>query len=128
MPMPGLLQTGPQPQAGGLMPGRPAPPPVMPQPGPPPGMQQPGMQPPMPPPPRAMLAETGNRVIAKDRAMFDEIKQRARVVGIQAEQMGKLMMIAQKVGIDVSALEPIMETLQEERQRVMKQIIAKQGM
>lgn len=109
--MPGLLQTPqapPQPAGGGMIPQVQASAPRM-----------------KPADAMAMFAGAGEQLIRQDRELFKDIKQRTRAVHLQYEQMAKLIQIAGAMGQDASALAPIMETLDKERKKLMREIVGR---
>lgn len=65
------------------------------------------------------------QLMMTDPDLADDTKARARSLDTQSKQMAKLMQIATAMGEDVSALGPIAQQLQKQRDKAFKELIGR---
>lgn len=69
--------------------------------------------------------EAAANLMMTDPDLADDIKARARSLDMQSKQMAKLMQIGAAMGEDVSSLGPIVEQLQQQRQKAFRDLIGR---
>lgn len=72
-----------------------------------------------------MFEDAALELLTKDKELAKAILPQARALQMQKQTLDRLMMIGQSAGEDVTALGPIQEYLEEQRQRMSRDILAK---